>query len=241
MQPIEIAYEDNDILVVNKPSGLLTHQKHKEDTSETLVDWLLDYCPQVKNIKDRLEKESLFLRPGIVHRLDRETSGLVLIAKTQESFNYLKTLFQHRTIQKTYIALVCGNVKNREGIIDAPIGKLGITQTTRVHGTHELEEKEAITHYKVLRYYEDYSLLEVQPKTGRTHQIRVHLKSIGHPIVCDSFYAPSKTCPVNLGRLFLHAKTLQFTAPNGKALTVDTDLSPELQGFLDSLTDIAKN
>jgi 23S rRNA pseudouridine1911/1915/1917 synthase len=238
----EIIYEDSDILVINKPAGLLTHQKNQSDTSDTLVSWLLSLYPEIKKIKDPFEDQGLIQRPGIVHRLDRETSGVMVIAKTQDAFNFLKNKFQKREMQKTYWALAYGHILQKEGIIDAPIGTIGVQQTTRVHGAHELESKEALTEYKVLhRFQEGYTLVEVRPKTGRTHQIRIHLKHIGHPLVCDRFYAPTKACPIELGRLFLHAKTLQFTTPSGKALTVDTDLPQDLAYFLTSLTDIAKN
>ncbi len=227
---IKIIYEDNDILIIDKPSGLLTHPKNKNDKSESVVSWLLKNRPTVGSVGD--DK----IRPGIVHRLDKETSGLLLIAKNQKSFGYLKKLFQERKIQKTYLALAYGQFKDKGGIIGTPLGKLGTRQTTRIRGKRELKEKTAITEYEVLKEFSDYSLLEVTPKTGRTHQIRVHLKSIGHPVVCDSLYSGKKLiCPPGLGRLFLHAQKLSFVSPSGKALMVETDLPPKLAGFLEDL------
>ncbi len=240
---ISITYEDSALLVINKPSGLLTHPKNLKDQSESVVSWLIQKYPQIKGVgEDKL-------RPGIVHRLDKETSGLLVIAKTQAAFDYLKKLFQERKISKVYLALVYGHLKNRTGIIEAPLGKLGTHQTTRTHGKRELKEKEAITEYKVADYYSprkasqrgrllttNYSLLEVHPLTGRTNQIRVHLKSIGHPVVCDGIYGGRRLlCPPQLGRLFLHAQKLSFTAPSGQALTLEADLPEDLTDFLENL------
>jgi 23S rRNA pseudouridine1911/1915/1917 synthase len=242
----KIIYEDENILVIDKPSGLLTHPKNKDDQSESVVSWLLKNRPEIKNIgEDKI-------RPGIVHRLDQETSGLLLIAKNQKSFEYLKKLFQERKIEKTYLALVHGILKRKSGVIETPLGKLGARQTTRIHGKHELKEKNAITEYKVLREYglpqevfnkppyggllNNYSLLEVTPKTGRTHQIRIHLKSIGHPVACDPLYAGKRlVCPPELNRLFLHAQRLSFVTSGGQALTVESEMPPELEGFLKNI------
>ncbi len=231
---IKIIYEDEDILILDKPSGLLTHPKNWNDKSESVISWLLKNRPLVKDVGDpSTGSGQANLRPGIVHRLDKETSGLLLIAKNQKSFEYLKELFQKREIIKTYIALVNGQLKNKKGVIETPLGKLGTKQTTRIQGKHELKEKSAITKYGVLKEYTDYSLLEVTPKTGRTHQIRVHLKSIGHPVVCDPLYAGKKLiCPPELNRLFLHAQKLSFVSPASESLTVETDLPPDLDNFL---------
>ncbi len=242
MLEIKIIYEDNDLIIIDKPSGLLTHPKNKNDQSESVVSWLLKNRPSIKDVGD--DK----IRPGIVHRLDKETSGLLLIAKNQKSFEYLKGLFQKREIKKTYIALVYGQLKNKRGVIETPLGKLGTKQTTRIHGGKELKEKSAITKYEVLKEYAQsqvlnkpsydglfntYSLLEIKPLTGRTHQIRVHLKSIGHPVVCDPLYAGKKLiCPPELNRLFLHAQKLSFVSPASESLTVETDLPPDLDNFL---------
>ncbi len=228
---ISIVYEDDDLVVINKPWGLLTHPKNKTDQSESVVSWLLEKYPQINKVGDDS------IRPGIVHRLDKETSGLLIITKTQLAFEYLKKLFQERKIKKTYLALVHGILKNKSGRIEISLGKLGTRQTTRIHGKHELEEKTAITNYKVLKEYSAYSLLEVSPLTGRTHQIRVHLKSIGHPVVCDPIYGLKKSiCPPTLGRLFLHANKLTFTTPTGQALALEVDPPSELTDFLKTLS-----
>jgi 23S rRNA pseudouridine1911/1915/1917 synthase len=233
---IQIVYEDDNLMVIDKPSGLLTHPVNRQDTSESVVSWLLREHPEVSQVQDEFGAsvgQWVDLRPGIVHRLDKETSGLLLIAKNQPTFNFLKKSFQERTVTKIYMALVYGTLKNQSGIIDAPIGKLEGKQTTQIKGKQELKEKSAITEYKVLKEFEDYTLVEVSPKTGRTHQIRVHMKSIGHPIVCDPLYSgKNMSCPAELGRLFLHAQKLSFLTPEGQALTLEIDLPPVLSEFL---------
>ena len=242
---IKIIYEDTDFLIIDKPSGLLTHPVNRQDKSDSVVGWLLKKYPEIAEVKDQYGAsvgEWVDLRPGIVHRLDRETSGLLLIAKNQPSFDYLKKLFQEHKIKKTYLALIYGQLKNKSGTIEIPLGKLGSRQTTKINGKHELKEKTAITEYAVLKEYSDYSLLEVMPQTGRTHQIRVHLKSLGHPVVCDPLYAGKNSiCPPELGRLFLHAKKLSFVSPSGTAITVESDPPRVLEDFLSSLTTIIKD
>ncbi|MBI2057575.1 MAG: RluA family pseudouridine synthase [Candidatus Yanofskybacteria bacterium] len=228
---LSIVYEDKDFFVINKPSGIAVHKTHPKDPNKTLVDFILEKYPEIKNVGDDPK-----IRPGIVHRLDKETSGLMTIAKTQSAFEYLKKQFQERKIKKTYLALVQGQLKNKTGTIDLPLGKIGTKQTTRMKGKKELKEREAITEYKIIREFADYSLLEVYPKTGRTHQIRIHLNAIGHPVVCDSLYGGrKKICPPELGRLFLHAQKLEFTSPSGQHLFLEVDPPKELTNFLDSI------
>ncbi len=239
MNEIKIVYETPDFLVVNKPAGLLTHPVNRQDKSKSLVGWLLKERPEIKNVIDEYGASLggwADLRPGIVHRLDKETSGLIIVAKNKESFEYFKKLFQERKIKKTYLALVYGRLKDKSGIIESPLGKLGAKQTIRTKGKKELKEKEAVTEFKVLKEYEDYSLLEVSPKTGRTHQIRVHLKSLGHPVVCDPLYlGRGYICPPELGRMFLHAQSLSFVSPSGEALTIEADMPATLAQFLKRL------
>src|SRR3989344_327792 len=241
---IPIIYEDGDFLIIDKPSGLLTHPVNREDKSPSVVGWVLEKYPEIAHVHDEYGAsvgEWVDLRPGIVHRLDRETSGLLLIAKTQPSFNYLKNLFAERKIKKSYLALVYGHLKNQRGVIDAPLGKVVDRsgqgrQTTRINAKNKLKEKAAVTEYEVHEEYLDYSLVEARPQTGRTHQIRAHLRSIGHPVVCDRIYAGKKmVCPFELGRLFLHAAKLSFVSPAGSAITVESDLPKELDNFLQTL------
>ncbi len=226
---IPILYEDKDLLVVNKPAGLVVHADGKTD-EPTLVDWLLEKYPEIHDVGEPIEtinqktKEAvIILRPGIVHRIDRETSGCLIIAKNQETFLFLKKQFQDRLVQKTYNAIVWGFIKNDEGKIDAPIGrsKSDFRQWSAQRGTRG-ELREALTEYKVLNRFEKegnkLSFVEVHPKTGRTHQIRVHFKYLNHPVVCDSLYAAKLGCALGFSRLALHAAEIVVTHPNGTPL-----------------------
>jgi len=225
---VPIVYENNDIIVIDKPAGLLVHPTDKKEKN-TLIDWLINKYPEIKNIGD--DK----LRPGIVHRLDRDTSGLIVIAKNKKIFDWLKNQFKNRLTKKKYLALVTGKLKDKTGIITKSISrsrKKDGRQTTAPIG----KRKEAITEYKTLKEFQDYSLLEVLPKTGRTHQIRVHLASIGHPIAGDKKYKfKRQPCPKNLERQFLHAAYLRFRLPNGEIIESESSLPENLQKTLDKL------
>lgn len=224
---IEIIYQDEDIVVLNKPSGISMHGSLGHHTAEkkehTLADFLLDMFPEVKTVGD-----DPINRPGIVHRLDKNTSGVVMAARNQETFFALKTLFQKRLVVKTYRAIVCGQVKNRVGVISLPIGRLvanplkrGVAQGhSRIRGA-----REAVTEYVRLKQGEHYSMLEVRPKTGRMHQIRVHLKAIGHPVACDYTYGGKNICcPKGCSRSLLHAYSLSFSYPEGRRLNFEAGL-----------------
>lgn len=226
---IPIIYEDEHIFAIDKPSGLAVHKVSPTDPRETLADILVRTRPYLAGVGESP------LRPGIVHRLDKETSGIMLIAKDQPTFEYLKNLFQTRQVKKEYAALVYGNPKNDSGTIDAPLGKLGTKQTTQIKGRRQLVVRDAITNYQILKRYTDYALVQVSPLTGRTHQIRVHLKSIGHPLVGDKLYAAGKPMPSGLDRLFLHAQRLQLTGPDGTRLDLEAPLPEVLQKTLDML------
>ena len=231
MEP-KIIYEDKNFLAVNKPAGLLVHPT-AVSKENTLVDWLLKNYPEIKNVGDAPE-----IRPGIVHRLDKDTSGVILIAKNQRYFEYLKKLFQTGQIKKTYLALVWGEVKQKTGEIAKSISlKPGGVKRTVWKGKME---KEAITEYKVIKSIkyqisnikeEVFSLVEAMPKTGRTHQIRIHLASIGHPIVGDALYG-RKTNPFGLARQFLHAESVEFPVEEKRMIKVEAELSEELKNIL---------
>ncbi len=228
---IEVIYEDENFLAVNKPAGWLVHRTSHESKGKTLVDWLKEYYPAIVKVGDNRE-----FRPGIVHRLDKDTSGVMVIAKTQEYFNYLKRLFQNHLVKKTYLALVHGKIREAQGTIRKPIGlKPGTTKRT-VFTAKAKMVKPAETGYKLKQYLKidgrDYSLLEVIPKTGRTHQIRVHLASIGHPVVGDHLYG-GKKLPHPLGRLFLHADSIEFEKAAGERIRLSADLPQELSDFID--------
>ncbi|MEK7125015.1 MAG: RluA family pseudouridine synthase [Patescibacteria group bacterium] len=226
---LPIVYEDDNLFVINKPAGIAVHKASPTDPQETVADILVRERPYLASVGESP------LRPGLVHRLDKETSGIMLIAKNQSAFLFLKEQFQSRLVKKEYLALVYGHPKEPKGTIAAPLGKIGAKQTTQLKGRRELVERDAVTDYATEKSFRDYTLLRVMPQTGRTHQIRVHLKSIGCPIVGDALYATGKTKPPGLDRMFLHATTLSFTAPDGKALTLEVELPESLQKALDTL------
>lgn len=226
---LSVIYEDDDFVAINKPAGLTVHKTSADDPQTTLADVAVQQWPQMQGVGEDL------LRPGIVHRLDRDTSGVMLLAKTQAAFDYLKELFKGRDIHKTYLALVYGAPKEPSGTIDLPVGRIGAKTTTQTKGTRDLVERSAVTDYRTSRRFESYTLLECMPRTGRTHQIRAHLKAINVPIVGDPLYSPGKPT-LGLDRLFLHAWKLELTAPSGIALRLEADLPLELQAVLDSLT-----
>ena len=233
----QIVYEDNNFLVINKPSGLITHQKNAEDQQPSVVDWAIQNYPDLKNVGEPfIASGTETPRAGIVHRLDKETSGLLLIAKNETVFGYMKKQFQNHTIKKHYYALVFGKPKESSGIINAPLGRIGMKRTTQMTGKKLIDGKESITEYKTTKNFNKFTLLDVSPKTGRTHQIRVHLKSINCPVAGDTVYMPKGwQQPKGLSRLFLHAYKLEFTAPDGKAMTIEADLPEDLQNLINML------
>lgn len=199
--PLDIVYEDDDVIVVNKPQGMVVHPAPGHP-DHTLVNALL-YHTKV------LAQSPEGFRPGIVHRIDKDTSGLLMIAKTAKARESLEDQLAHKTNKRLYWAIVHGNFAEKNGVIDAPIGrnpydrkKMAVVETG----------KKAITHFKVLEQFKDYSLIECQLETGRTHQIRVHLDYIGHPVAGDPLYGPRKTLKGH-GQ-FLHAKVLGFKHPS---------------------------
>jgi 23S rRNA pseudouridine1911/1915/1917 synthase len=228
---IKVIYEDSDFLALNKPAGVLVHPTSKKETG-TLVDWLRRGWPEVNRVGDDPKT-----RPGIVHRLDKDTSGVLIVAKNQNFFNYLKNLFKKHEVKKTYLALVWGELNGR-GIINKPIGLRPGTIKRSANAKKIKMVKEAITQYKALKIFkkdgERFTLLELTPKTGRTHQLRIHLASIGHPIVGDTLYGRRKS-PIILSRQFLHASSVEFTSKSGQRIKIEADLPEELRKFLEEL------
>jgi 23S rRNA pseudouridine1911/1915/1917 synthase len=225
MEKIKVIYEDGDVLAIDKPAGLLVHGP------DSLVDWLKEKYPEIKKVGDDPE------RPGIVHRLDKDTSGVLLAAKNQKTFEYLKSQFRDRKIKKKYLALVHGNVKNDSGVIDLPIAKSKSDFRKRAAvGKTIGKEREAVTEYLVKKRFKDFTLVEAYPQTGRTHQIRVHFKAIGHPIAGDRLYGPQKRInSLGLKRHFLHAAFLDFVLQNGSRVRFEADLPDDLQKALNML------
>ncbi len=245
----EIIFEDNDYLVINKPAGLNVHGGNNIE-EETLADLLIKRYPEIINVGDDSA------RPGIVHRLDKDVSGLMVVAKNNKSFNNLKEQFQKRDINKQYLALAYGQIVNDEGDINFPIkrSREGFKMAamplnavdlltrrspkSRDKGNIEgvFKAKEASTNFKVIKRFINYTLLEIKIKTGRTHQIRVHLAAYGHPLVGDSLYCTKKTKAKNekisLGRVFLMASSLSFSDLNKEKREFSLKLAPELEAFL---------
>ena len=228
---IPIIYEDEQLLVVNKPAGLVVHPDGK--TKEyTLADWVAEKYPGTREVGEPLVLATgeRILRPGIVHRLDRDTSGVLVIAKDQSTFEHLKNAFKEREMEKVYRTIVYGELKQDTGSIDLPIGRSPNDFRKRLAGEHARGAlREAHTDYKVLLRGGACSYLEVYPKTGRTHQIRVHLKAIGHPVVCDTLYAPKKEATLGLTRLALHSWRLSIVHPNGHKLILEAPLPADLE------------
>lgn len=249
MEP-SVLLETSDYLIINKPAGLVVHADGK--TSEpTLVDWILVNYPDIQGVGENMlvkgkEGEEIVLeRPGIVHRIDRDTSGCLIIAKNQDSFIHLKEQFQTHRVKKTYQAIVYGRVKNDTGSIDVPIGKHRVDFRLRDAGPGARGTlREAHTVYRVIERYEDvtkrdkqkqtykYTLLELSPTTGRTHQIRVHLKYINYPIVADPLYAGKRKPELGLHRTALHAESVQFMDRKGNLVTTRVETPEDMQNAL---------
>ena len=220
--PIEIIYEDKDIIVVNKPKGMVVHPANGNPDG-TLVNAIMAIC------KDSLSGIGGEIRPGIVHRLDKDTSGLLIVAKNDKAHINLSEQLKNHEIKKTYIVLVRGVVKENEATINMPIGrsikdrkKMAVTKTG----------KNAVTHFKVIERFNKYTLLEVNIETGRTHQIRVHLSQIGYPIIGDYTYSNGKNEWGIVGQC-LHAKVLEFKHPiTGKQMNLEAPLPEYFENVL---------
>lgn len=224
-------------VIINKPAGLTIHgAPHIKET--TLIDLVLKKYPKIKKIGEDPD------RPGIMHRIDKEVSGLVVIAKTQDSYDSLKKQFQERTIEKEYTTLVYGKIEKEEDKINFPISrastghKMAALPST-VKGEKNTCGKKAITEFKILKKYINYTLLKVNIKTGRTHQIRVHMTAYGHPIVGDNLYNTKRTREqnkkINLERIFLFANNLSFTDLTGKKQTFKINMPTELKELLEKI------
>ena len=220
--PLEIIYEDDDLLVVDKPAGLIVHPAPGHP-AHTLVNAILAHFPHLADIGD-------FLRPGVVHRLDKDTSGVMLVAKNSAAQADLAKQFKSHSVTKAYLALVKGKLEPEEGIIEADIGR---DPRHRQRMAVVAAGREARTKYRVVKYIGGYTLLEVRPETGRTHQIRVHLAAIGFPVVGDKIYGVKSP---HLSRQFLHACRLGFKLPStGKYIEFESALPEDLEQALEDI------
>jgi len=227
---MKIIFQNQDFIIVGKPAGLAVHSGAGTE-EKTLVDFLLEKFPEIKDVGD-----DKITRPGIVHRLDKETSGVMVVARNQETFSYLKNLFKNREVEKKYLALVHGKLKIKSGKIEGEMGrsKRDFRKQTLVRGKVSVrKERYSLTLYKVMKENKDYSLLEVFPKTGRTHQIRVHLHSIGHPVAGDEKYTFKRYKKKKYPRMFLHASEISFVGPDGKEISFSSSLPYEFLNSLD--------
>ncbi|MFC1938809.1 RluA family pseudouridine synthase [Chloroflexota bacterium] len=222
--PLSIVYEDNDLLVVDKPAGLTVHPAPGHP-SHTLINAILSHVPRLPEADD-------FRRPGVVHRLDKDASGLIVVAKNSTSQLNLINQFKARSVVKAYLVLVKGCLTPDDGVIEAPIGR-DPRHRKRMAVVAEGEGRGARTNYHVLRHIGEYTLLEVRPETGRTHQIRVHLAAIGYPVFGDRVYGARSD---SLPRLFLHACRLGFKLPtSGEYKEFTSNLPPDLERVLEEL------
>ena len=241
LQPT-IIFENEHLMAINKPAGLVVHSDGKTKEAN-LCDWLLEIHPEIKEVGEpmTLQDGTIIYRPGIVHRLDRETSGVMIVAKTQESFEHLKKQFQEREVEKTYHAVVWGLVKDDKGTIDRPIGR-SRSDFRKWSAQRESrgDLRPAVTDYKVLgridggtskphEIPQNFTYIEAYPKTGRTHQIRVHFKAINHPVVGDSLYAPNHPDVLGFERLALHARSINIEDVSGKTHHFEAPLPTDFE------------
>ncbi len=222
--PLDIRYEDSDVIVINKPRGMVVHPANGNQQG-TLVNALLYHCKDLSGING-------VLRPGIVHRIDKDTTGLIIVAKNDKAHLELSKQLQDKTVNRLYYALVHGTFAHDYGTIDAPIGR---DETDRQKmAVTEKNSKEARTHFRVLERFKDYSLVECRLETGRTHQIRVHMRYIDHPIVGDEKYGYRRT--MKIGGQLLHAHQLEFIHPStGEKMVVEAEIPQDFAEVLQRL------
>lgn len=251
---IEILFEDKDLLVINKPAGTSVHPDGKTKM-ETITDWILEKYPGIKEVGESFitnikGEEIKIYRPGIVHRLDKETSGALIIVKNQETFEYFKKQFFEHKVEKIYDAFVYGYVSNpkaslatrNRGVVNAPVGRSPKNALLWTAGRAARPPlREAVTEYVILKKFEakgeQFSYLELYPKTGRTHQIRIHMRYLNHPVVSDPLYRGSKEKALEMERLALHARSITFKLPNGKEKVVEAPFPADFQKAINKYVD----
>lgn len=213
--PLDILYEDGDLLVVNKPKGMVVHPAAGH-YSGTLVNGVMYHCGR------ELSGINGVMRPGIVHRIDRDTTGSLIICKNDKAHNHIAAQLKEHSITRRYRAICYGVLREEEGTIDRPIGR---HPSDRKKMAVRADGKRAVTHYRVLQHFREYTYIECELETGRTHQIRVHMASIGYPLLGDEVYAPGRKCPFSLQGQTLHAMTIGFIHPStGAYLEVEAPL-----------------
>lgn len=232
LPPLRIIFEHHDFLIIDKPAGIATHPAPGYH-GPTLTEMLVRHDSNISNIGDE------FHRPGIVHRLDRDVSGVMVACKTQAMFEWMKKQFHDRRVLKTYIGLVFGKCAKQSGVIHFPIQRSktkGGRMAAKPDGKPNEKARSAVTEYEVMREYRAMTLMKIFPKTGRTHQIRVHFFAIGHPLVGDQLYRSKKFhLASDPGRLLLHSHQISFTMPMGEQKTWTSQLPPDFESFLHSL------
>ena len=229
---LKIIYEDFNLIVVDKPSGIIVFLE-KKIKEKTVIDLILKKYPELKNIGKAL-------RYGLIHRLDKDTSGILLIAKNDKTLEFLQKQFKERKVEKKYITLVVGKLKNEEGEINTLLGRSPQDRKKQKvylpHNPSAKNKRIAITKYRVLQKFENYTLIEVKIETGRKHQIRVHFTSLSHPVVGDKIYGfKNQPCPEELKRHFLHASYLKITLLNKEKKVFRSELPKDLREVLEKL------
>lgn len=224
--PLDIVYEDNDLLIINKQSGMVVHPGNG-NKEHTLVNALIGYTKELSTKNEEY-------RPGIVHRIDKDTSGLIVVAKNNKTHELLSQMFKNKTINRYYTALVIGELPVNEGIIDAPIGR--DPNMRKRYTVTKTNSKTAVTHFNVIKRYKGYTLIKLKLATGRTHQIRVHMKYIGYPVYNDPVYTNNKCTPFGQ---FLHSSKIDFIHPiTNKHINIEIPLPKEFQDYLNTLTNL---
>ncbi len=229
---IDIIFQDKDIAVINKPPGMVVHPA-PGNPSQTLANAILYLCPDIKGIGDAL-------RPGIVHRLDKDTSGIIVIAKNDYALNALASQFKLREVTKKYLAIVHGIVKEEAGVIRIPIGRHKTDRKKMSAAENVKKARKAVTIWKAEKKFQDFSLLELEIKTGRTHQIRVHCSAMGHPVAGDTVYSSRnlkrKNELLNIKRQMLHSRYIEFTHPSlNKRVSFEADIFDDMKHVLEMI------
>ena len=234
-----ILYEDSDVLVINKPSGLVVHPDGRTE-EPSVSDWFAKKFPESKDVGEpmKLASGELVERAGVVHRIDRETSGALILAKTKAGHEAFKKQFQKREIEKIYHLFVYGNVKDDYGTVRLPIGRSAsnFRKWSAERGARG-DKREAVTDFKVLKRADDksFTFLEAKPRTGRTHQIRVHFKALHHPVVSDKLYASTKPTLLGFSRLALHARAVSFKNVSGKLIKVEAPYPEDFKKAIENI------